>query len=70
MSKVSLVASNQLKRMQMALSKDKNEIRTRYDMQKDFHQKMKSMQSVEAGNLKRLKSNYVQTMKRKKVGIP
>lgn len=67
MSKVSLVASNQLKRMQMALSKDKNEIRTRYDMQKDFHQKMKNMQSVETGNLKRLKSNYVQTIKRKKV---
>ena len=69
MSKVSLVAGNQLKRVQLALAKDKEEIRTRYDMQKQFHQKLKNMQSFEAGSLRRLRSNYVQTMRRKKVSI-
>lgn len=67
MNKVSLVATDQLKRVLLALSKDKDEIRLRYEMQKNFHTKMRSIQNIEIGNVRRLKSNYIESMKRKKV---
>jgi hypothetical protein len=38
---VSLVSENQLKRVSMALSKDKEEVLLRQDMQKKFNSKLK-----------------------------
>ena len=65
-NKVSLVSENQLKRVSMALSKDWEEVEQRQDMQKKFHHKLKVIESVERKNLKKIKSSYIQGMKRKK----
>lgn len=35
-------------------------------MQKKFHQKLKMVESIERKNLKKIRSSYVDTMKRKK----
>ena len=67
MNKVSLVATDQLKRVVLALTKDKDEIRLRHEMQRNFHVKLRGMENMEANNVKRLKLNYVESMKRKKV---
>lgn len=43
MNKVSLVATDQLKRVNLAHAKDKDEIRLRDEMQRNFHTKLKGM---------------------------
>lgn len=46
MNKVSLVANDQHKRVKLALSKDKDEIRLRHEMQVNFHAKLRGMQNL------------------------
>lgn len=62
-----LVSENQYKRVSIALSKDKEEIQLRQEMQKKFHNKLKSFGGSESRNLKKAKFSYIEMMNRRKV---
>ena len=61
------MVDDQLKRVNMAYGKDKDEIKLRNEMQKKFHFKMKNLSIFEDINLKKMKKNYIELMQRKKV---
>ena len=65
-SKVKIVADDQLKRVSLAFGKDKDELKLRGDMQKKFTKKLKNVSMYEDSTLKRLKKSYVDTMVKKK----
>lgn len=54
-SKVKIVALDQLKRVTMAFTKDKEEIKIRNEMQKKFSKKLKNISNYESSSLNRLK---------------
>lgn len=58
-SKVKIVALDQLKRVSMALSKDKEEIKLRNEMQKKFGKKLKNISNYESTSLIRSKELHV-----------
>jgi len=64
-SKVKIVADDQLKRVSLAFGKDKEEIKIRSDMQRKFHSKLKNISIFEDMSLSRLKRNYVEQMQKK-----
>lgn len=64
-SKVNIVADDQLKRVSLAYSKDKEEIKERKDMQRKFNKKLKNASMFENSSLNNLKKNYMNTMVRK-----
>lgn len=57
-TKVKIVADDQLKRVTLAYIKDKEEIKLRNEMQKKFSKKLKNVSSYECSSLGRLKKNY------------
>lgn len=57
-TKVKIVADDQLKRVTLAHIKDKEEIKLRNEMQKKFSKKLKNVSSYESSSLGRLKRNY------------
>lgn len=65
-SKVKIVADDQLKRVSLAFGKDKDELKLRGDMQKKFTKKLKNVSMYEDSTLKRFKKSYVDTMVKKK----
>ncbi len=61
-----IVADDQFKRVALASFKDKDEFKTRNDMQRKFTKKLKNVSTFEDSNLKRLKQNYIDTMVKKR----
>lgn len=64
--KVKIVADDQFKRVSMAYSKDKDQIKIRGQMQKKFNNKLKNVSMFENTTLSRLKKNYISTMVKKR----
>jgi hypothetical protein len=50
----------------MAFSKDKDELKTRADMQKRFKKNLKNVSIFENSALKKFRNNYVEMMMKKK----
>jgi protein associated with RNAse G/E len=66
-SKVKIVAEDQLKRVTLAFIKDKEEIKLRNDMQKKFSKKLKNVSNYENSSLAKLKKNYAEIAIKKQV---
>ena len=64
-AKVKIVAEDQLKRVSLALAKDREEIKIRNEMQKKFSKKLKNVSSYEHTSLARMKKQYAQNVVRK-----
>ena len=64
-TKVKIVADDQLKRVTLAYIKDKEEIKLRNEMQKKFSKKLKNVSSYESSSLGRLKKNYAEGVMKK-----
>lgn len=64
-TKVKIVADDQLKRVTLAYIKDKEEIKLRNEMQKKFSKKLKNVSSYESSSLGRLKRNYAEGVMKK-----
>lgn len=60
------MADDQLKRVSLAYSKDKEEFKERKDMQRKFNKKLKNVSMFESSSLSKLKKNYMNTMVKKK----
>ena len=64
-TKVKIVADDQLKRVTLVHIKDKEEIKLRNEMQKKFSKKLKNVSSYESSSLGRLKRNYAEGVVKK-----
>lgn len=64
-TKVKIVADDQLKRVTLVHIKDKEEIKLRNEMQKKFSKKLKNVSSYESSSLGRLKRNYAEGVLKK-----
>lgn len=64
-NKAKIVAEDQLKRVALALAKDREEIKITNEMQKKFKKKLKNVSAYESGGLSRTKCTYIEEQLRK-----
>lgn len=65
-SKVKIIADDQLQKVAMAFKKDKDEFKIRAGMQKRFNGNLRNLSFFEKSSLKKLKSDSVDMMVKKK----
>lgn len=64
-TKVKIVAEDQLKRVSLAYCKDREELKIRNEMQKKFGKKIKNISNYELSSLRRSKEYYIENQLRK-----